>query len=75
VRHILNQPGKPTQNAYIESFNGKFRDVRLATADPAPPRRLEASAANNHFVLQLHIANRFAPQLDRGQLAQALLSS
>lgn len=24
VRHILNQPGKPTQNAYIESFNGEF---------------------------------------------------
>jgi len=29
VRHILNQPGKPTQNAYVESFNGKFRDECL----------------------------------------------
>ncbi len=29
IRHILNQPGKPTQNAYIESFNGKFRDECL----------------------------------------------
>jgi putative transposase len=29
VRHILNQPGKPTQNAYIERFNGKFRDECL----------------------------------------------
>ncbi len=29
VRHILNQPGKPTQNAYIESFNSKFRDECL----------------------------------------------
>ena len=29
VRYILNQPGKPTQNAYIESFNGKFRDECL----------------------------------------------
>lgn len=26
VSRILNQPGKPTQNAYIASFNGKFRD-------------------------------------------------
>jgi len=25
VRDILNQPGRPTQNAYVESFNGKFR--------------------------------------------------
>jgi putative transposase len=29
VEHILIEPGKPTQNAYIESFNGKFRDECL----------------------------------------------
>jgi putative transposase len=29
VRHILIEPGKPMQNGYIESFNGKFRDECL----------------------------------------------
>ncbi len=29
VTHLLNQPGCLTQNAYIESFNGKYRDERL----------------------------------------------
>jgi putative transposase len=29
VRHLLNDAGKPTQNAYVESFNGKFRDECL----------------------------------------------
>ena len=29
VRLLLIQPGKPTQNAYVESFNGKFRDECL----------------------------------------------
>jgi len=29
VRHLLNDAGKPTQNAYVESFNGKFRDKCL----------------------------------------------
>jgi len=29
IEHLLIQPGKPTQNAYIKSFNGKFRDECL----------------------------------------------
>jgi putative transposase len=29
VRHLLIEPGKPMQNGYIESFNGKFRDECL----------------------------------------------
>ncbi len=29
IKHILIQPGRPMQNGYIESFNGKFRDECL----------------------------------------------
>jgi len=29
IKHILIEPGSPTQNAYIESFNGTFRDECL----------------------------------------------
>jgi putative transposase len=29
IRHVLIQPGRPMQNGYIESFNGKFRDECL----------------------------------------------
>ena len=29
VRHILIEPGRPLQNGYIESFNGRFRDECL----------------------------------------------
>jgi len=29
IQFKLVQPGKPTQNAHIESFNGKFRDECL----------------------------------------------
>ena len=30
IRHILIEPGRPMQNGYIESFNGKFRDECLS---------------------------------------------
>lgn len=29
IRHLLIEPGKPMQNGYIESFDGKFRDECL----------------------------------------------
>ena len=33
------QPGKPTQNAFVESFNGKFRDSCLKALVQGPRRR------------------------------------
>jgi len=30
IKHIFIEPGKPIQNAYIESFNGKFREECLS---------------------------------------------
>lgn len=29
IQHLLIEPGRPTRNGYIESFNGKFRDECL----------------------------------------------
>ena len=29
VKLYVIQPGKPTQNAFVESFNGRFHDPRL----------------------------------------------
>ena len=29
IEHLLIQPGRPMQNGYIESFNGRFRDECL----------------------------------------------
>lgn len=40
VQVKLIAPGKPTQNAYVESFNGKFRDECL----------------NDHWLESLHAA-------------------
>ena len=39
VRHLINDAGKPTQNAYIESFNGKFRLCPAGHRRSYVPRR------------------------------------
>jgi transposase InsO family protein len=39
IRHILIQPGRPMQNGYIESFNGKFRDEHLTSNGSRPCTR------------------------------------
>ena len=43
IRHILIQPGRPMQNGYIESFNGKFRDEHLNEAWFATLREARAA--------------------------------
>jgi putative transposase len=58
IRHILIQPGRPMQNGYIESFNGKFRDEHLneqLVRDPASGQDGRGGLANG---------------LQRGQAAQ-----
>ena len=42
IRHILIEPGRPMQNGYIESFNGRFRDECL----------------NEHWLQTLHQARK-----------------
>ena len=63
------QPGKPTQNAYIESFNGKFRDECLnehvfVSLDDARLKvenwRIDYNANRPHRSLNYMTPNEFA---------------
>ena len=36
VRLRFIEPGKPVQNAFVESFNGRFRDPKLQRSRPCP---------------------------------------
>jgi putative transposase len=68
------QPGKPTQNAYIESFNGKFRDeclnehvfVSLADArEKIENWRLDYNANRPHRSLKQLTPEEFAASLNQ----------
>jgi putative transposase len=72
VRLHFIQPGKPTQNAYIESFNGRFRDECLNEHDfstLAEARatieewRLDYNASRPHRALQNRTPEEFVREL------------
>jgi putative transposase len=70
VRHILNQPGKPTQNAYIESFNGKFRDECLNE------HWFETLAQARHEIAQWRVDfNEVRPHTNCGRIPPARFAS
>ena len=60
IAHLLIEPGRPMQNGYIESFNGKFRDECL----------------NEHWFTSLaqarEVISEWRRELQRGQTAQQL---
>ncbi len=71
VRLHFIEPGKPTQNAYIESFNGKFRDeclnqnwfVDLADArEKIEVWRVDYNRARPHSALGYQTPEEFAAQ-------------
>lgn len=72
VRLHFIQPGKPTQNAYIESFNGRFRDECLNEHDfltltearaTIEEWRLDYNASRPHRALQNRTPEEFVREL------------
>jgi putative transposase len=60
------QPGKPTQNAFVESFNGKFRDECLNQhwfTSMAEARQIIEQWRTQSF-FQLNLATAFTPLVD-----------
>lgn len=85
VKLLLIQPGKPTQNAYIESFNGRFRDeclnenwfVSLTHAQAVIAAwRSDYNQRRPHSALSKLTPNEFAAQLRAtGQLSPSSADS
>lgn len=68
------QPGKPTQNGHVESFNGRFRDECLAQAHfPTLPRarveierwRVEYNYERPHSALRYETPKAFGDRARR----------
>lgn len=67
VKIDFSRPGKPTDNAYVESFNGSFRDECLDTnwfqsLPEARPAMLERSVDCLDCCLQYHLVCCFRKQ-------------
>jgi putative transposase len=74
--HFID-PGKPTQNAYIESFNGKFRDECLNQnwfTDLADARRIIAAWRMDYNTARPHSALGYRTPVEFAHRAAALRS-
>ena len=68
------QPGKPTQNAFVESFNGKFRDYCLnlhwfASLDRCPLNHHQNWQRHFNYVRPHRSLDRIPPAVFAGQVA------
>ena len=78
------QPGKPTQNAFVESFNGTFRDdclnqnwfTSLEHARSTTKRwRRDYNAVRPHSSLGKRTQNEYAKHLSKNRMATLHLNS
>jgi len=76
-REILHRPGKPVENAYIESFNGRFRDeclnehwfVTMAHARQAIEAwRIEYNTERPHSSLDDLTPEQYAKKISKPEL-------
>jgi putative transposase len=72
VQLCFIQPGKPTQNAFVESFNGKFREACLSQhwfRDLAEARTLIEDWRLHYNTVRPHSAHRGLPPSTYAKLA------